>query len=116
MDQPALRESRARAVSARESLWPSLEVRIKSLNYVGDLLLKELKRFHDRRPVLELYMRGELEVHHHTVEGYCATTSVTLARRHRKKPMVFVGVGKVAELPRPFAPTTRCSRSSTGIS
>jgi hypothetical protein len=88
--------------------WPSLEVRVKSLNYIGDLLLKFLQRFHDKRAVLERYFGGELDVHHHsTGTGYCAVTHVANAGKYGNEPAMLVGVGKIAERLGPFAAVTR---------
>jgi hypothetical protein len=90
-----------------EGEWPSLEVRIESLNYVGNLLLEEVERFHDKRSVLERYLAGDLESHHHGSE-YCAITT-TLVRGNGggdKVPML-VGIGEVADFPGPLITETR---------
>jgi hypothetical protein len=76
----------------------SLEVRVKSLNYMGDLLLQELERFHDKRGVFERYLRGDLECHHQGAEAaYCAVTRLLHVCNNGEKASVFVGVGQVAE-------------------
>lgn len=84
----------------------SLEVRIKSINYIGDLLLEELKRFHDKRGIVERYLCGEIESHHHW-SGHCAKTVMVDAADHREKAAMLVGVGQFAQNPGPLTAVTR---------
>jgi len=86
----------------------SLEVRIKSINYIGDFLLKALEAFHDKRPILERYMRGELECHHHSAaSAYCARTVMMHGGLDFEKMPMLIGIGEVKERLGPLTPKTR---------
>ena len=92
----------------QKNQWPSLEVRIKSLNYVGNLLLEQLQRFYDKRSVRERYLSGDLECHHHWFEGaYCAKTTVVKSSIDSLQSPVFVGIGEVPKGSGPLATETR---------
>ena len=88
----------------------SLEVRLKSLNYIGDFLLQELERFYDARPVMERYLSGEAECHHHwqtEVGGLCAVSRLDSDRPDEGQSPMLVGVGKAAKCLNPITAHTR---------
>ncbi len=88
--------------------WPSLEVRIKSLNYVGDLLLEQIQRFHERGSILERYFTGDLSCHHHGTEApYCAMTTVINAGLDNNESQMFIPIRKHLKMSSPFAAVTR---------
>jgi hypothetical protein len=75
------RQAGANAIAIEGDEWPSLEVRIKSLNYIGDTLLEFSKRFYDGRSIIEQYRSGGVALHFHgRCDGrWCCLTSRSVA-------------------------------------
>src|SRR2546423_643892 len=56
----------------------SLELRLESIKYRGDLRLEYLKRFYDGRPILEQCLNGDVTLH---VHGFIANRPYCLTHR-----------------------------------
>lgn len=85
----------------------SLEIRIESLNYVGNFLLKELERFHDKRPILERYLCGDVELHHHGAATCVKSRAVVAVPDNCQQPGMLVDVGVKPDPLRPLATLER---------
>lgn len=104
----------------------SLELRLERLKHLGNVQLECLKRFYDRRSIVESYMDADVSLHvHHVVTGrpLCANYRVVsdhvdiVADRdpqlhasrafYEDQVSVFVGVGEVAKPLRPLASVVR---------
>lgn len=97
--------------------WPSLEIAVKASQYRGYLLLEFLKRFYDRRSVIERYDTGEMTLHVHGLIGdrwYCETFYRRVRRNSCRKVgggdnqvVMLVGIGQGSEN---RSPTTTLKR------
>lgn len=85
-----------------------LELRIKTINYLGDLRLEYLKRFYDQRSIAELYLGGEICIHVHRKEKkwqcdtYCSPTQQVARWPNNGQIFMFVGVGNIPQNLRPI--------------
>lgn len=90
----------------------SLELRLKSINYIGNLLLKELQGLNDRRSVREAYDIGEQCIHTHgllsgrpfwlaSFRPSVGNLNFGAASDNSKAPML-IGVGEISQSGRPL--------------
>ena len=114
----------------------SLELRVEHINYLGNLELKYLKRFYDRRSVIERYLEGDMSIHVHGIvtgegshmkegcltiharidnDGGCGSwlNRESLNASDNQQASMLVWVGDSLESARPVASITRLQAFNT---